>query len=185
MAEADPDPPGGRKPMASIPPPAGRRVSYGHVAFLVAIAGYAIWRLIDAREASTSFQNLLLIEPVVVVLLLLVAVIAVGLFRAGPEQAPVEAEPADPDAPPEDTPPMDDRRNVLRAFGAMGLTAAFLALVPFLGLDVATALFIATALLVQGERRPAMVLGVALIFGFGLVHAFKAILPTPIPTLFG
>lgn len=166
--------------MSSIHPSARRKVAYGHLAFLAAIAGYAIWRLIDAREASTSFQNLLLIEPVVIVLLLLVAVIAVGLFRARPEDEPVAAEPADEGAPPE-----DDRRHVLRAFGAMALTAIFLALVPFLGLDVATALFIATALLLQGERRLPMVLGVPLIFGFGLVHAFKAILPTPIPTLFG
>ena len=51
--------------------------------------------------------------------------------------------------------------------------------------NVATTLFIATALILQRERRPHMVLGVSLILGFGLVHAFKAILPTPIPTLFG
>jgi hypothetical protein len=167
--------------MASIPTPVARKVSWGHLAFLAAVAAYAIWRLIDARAASTSFQNLLLIEPVVIVTLLLVAVIAIGLFRAKPEEAaPVEEVPADPDAPPE-----DDRRNVLQAFAAMGLTAIFLALIPYLGLDVATTVFIATALLLQRERRPLMVLGVALILGFGLVHAFKAILPTPIPTLFG
>lgn len=168
-------------------PRAGRRIQYGHVAFLVAVAGYAAWRLVDARAASSSFQNLLLIEPVVFVMLALVAIIAFGVIvrRQGgaedevppiPELAPIESAEA---------PPADDKAHLVQVAAAMALTGAFLALVPLAGLDVATFLFVAAALFLQGERRPWMIVLVPAVFAFVVVHGFKALLPTPIPTLFG
>lgn len=169
-------------------PRAGRRIQYGHVAFLVAVAAYAIWRLVDARAASSSFQNLLLIEPVVFGMLALVAVIAFGVIvrrqgGAEDEAAPIPDLAAAEAAP--DAPPADEKRDLLQVAAAMVLTAVFLALIPPLGLDVATFLFVAAALYLQGERRVWMVVLVPAVFAFVVVHGFKALLPTPIPTFFG
>jgi len=160
------------------------RVDLGYLFFALAIGGWCVWYLFDARSASTNFQNLLLIQPAVILAVLLVLVVAAGAFRldpAGEGRSSGEPPARTPDKPSS----ADDRSEVLRVFGFMALLAVYLVAIPYLGLDLATFLFVAACLLGQGERRPHFLVGIPLIFTFVMVYGFKALLPIPIPTLFG
>jgi hypothetical protein len=155
------------------------RVDIGHLLFVLAIGAWCVWYLFDARVASTNLQNLLLIQPAVVVAVVLVLLVARSTIHFDPTPVlPAEGEPAP-------LTPAEDRREVLRVFGFMALLAVYLCVIPYLGLDVATFLFVAACLLGQGERRPHIFVGIPLIFTFAMVYGFKALLPIPIPTLFG
>lgn len=162
------------------------RVDLGHLLFVAAIGSWCVWYLFDARASSTNLQNLLLIEPTVIVAVLLVLVIVkstIHLDTADASLTAIQASAVNDSSTP--LSPAEDRREVLRVFGFMALLAVYLCLIPYLGLDIATFLFVAACLLGQGERRPHFLVGIPLVFTFTMVYGFKALLPIPIPTLVG
>lgn len=68
-------------------------------------------------------------------------------------------------------------------FFLMLLVVAYAVLMPWLGFDVGTAVFIALALLVQGERRYWLIALVAVVGAQSLVFVFHDLLRIRIPTL--
>lgn len=162
------------------------RFDVGHVLFVFALGAYCIWYLFDTRRASTNYQNLLLIEPAVIfaVLLLLVilkSIVSIERSERAAEVSPpaVATEEIASDEPAEDGP------TVGMAVAAMALMAVYVAAIPYIGFDGASLLFIATAIFMQGERRPAVLVLVPIGFVVVVVYGFKQLLPIPIPTLFG
>jgi hypothetical protein len=140
---------------------------YGDLLVLMALAGFSLWYLLDAIRVSSSVQNLLLILPLSIVVLVMAA-LEVGLrvkkgtllFREETEGEPLH-----------------------RTLPVVGLFAAYVLSLETLGFDVATVLFIAAFLMLKGERHWLLLGGYSLAFGFGVAFFFAQMLPYPMHML--
>lgn len=142
-----------------------------HLLLLAGLGGFCIWYLLDSRAASTDVQNLLLIEPVALlglVLILLIMRTAVTVVPGPHVASPRECLP---------------RSTFLKVLGSMLLLGGYVALAPYLGFDVTTAAYVCGNLWVLGERRPALLIGVPLLFAFVVTQLFRMAVSTPLPML--
>jgi hypothetical protein len=144
-----------------------RRVAWGQLALVTALAGGALAYLIDARSVSLSVNNLLLVQPTAILVLVLWAVIAAGCIRGGAAAAP--ASRADWPA----------RLRTVAMVAAFGL---FILSLERIGYDVAMAAFVAAGLLIGGERRPLWLALFPLAFTAAAILGFRALVPYPFPT---
>ncbi|MBI3936047.1 MAG: tripartite tricarboxylate transporter TctB family protein [Betaproteobacteria bacterium] len=158
------------------------RVEWGHLAFVLAIAAFCAWYWLDARAASTSTQNLLLIQPAALLALFLCAVIATRLVNVErvADEAKSGEESAGAAAPWEALRHSGALRGVLFA----ALLGAYVAAVLFAGFDLATFVFLAAGMFLLGERRPLVLVGFAALFAAALSYSFKNMLSVPVPTIF-
>ncbi|MGE4218735.1 MAG: tripartite tricarboxylate transporter TctB family protein [Alphaproteobacteria bacterium] len=148
-----------------------KRIAWGHVALLIAVAMVVIWYLRDTYTASHQIGNLVFVLPVSVIALALCAVVLVQTVRGRAEE---EADAVVP-------------KSRIERYGAglmMALFALFVLGSDRIGFDVCAYLFIALAILVQGEKRPLMVLGYPALFVAIITYGFKAVVPVPMPTVF-
>lgn len=140
---------------------------YGDLLVLMALTGFTLWYLLDAIRVSSSVQNLLLILPLSIVVLVIVA-LEVGLrLKRGTLLMREESE-GEP---------------LHRTLPVVGLFAAYVLSLETLGFDVATVLFIATFLVMKGERHWPLLGGYSLAFGFGVAFFFAQMLPYPMHML--
>jgi putative tricarboxylic transport membrane protein len=145
-----------------------------HVAFVSAIVGFCTWYLFDARIASTNVQNLLLVEPAAIVVLVLYVVTlrdAVTVERLGSPRPSV--------SPREQLTPHFRRR----IFGAMALLGLYVLTMAAIGFDLATFLYVLATLRLLGERRLTVLLLVPLLFCAIVIYAFGTLLSLPVPLL--
>lgn len=133
------------------------------LAVLAGLAGFTIWYLLDAWNASASAENLILIVPIATIVLILCLLDLITQLRTGVTKEHSEREP------------------VLSIMPVMGLFAAYVLTLEWLGFDLGTTLFVAIFLLLQGERRWVWVLGYSLCFGFLVALFFSNMLPYPMP----
>jgi putative tricarboxylic transport membrane protein len=156
---------------------AGRRVVFDlpHAALVTAIAGWCLWYLFDARAASTNIQNLILIQP----LAILVAILWVAILRETVRFEPTKRLP-DSAAPQRE--PLD-RTTAFKVFGSMALLGLYVASMTTIGFDVATFVYVLASLLLLGERRLAVLAPVPLLFTTIVVVAFDQLLARPLPLL--
>lgn len=151
---------------------------WGHLAFVLAVAAFCAWYWFDARAASTSIQNLLIIQPAAIFVLLLCAAIAVRLVRIE-RAAEVSEKRAQAAAL---LRALRDSGELRGAFFAV-LLGAYVAGVLFAGFDLATFLFLAAGMFVLGERRPAVLAGFSGLLALALSYGFKVMLSVPVPTI--
>jgi hypothetical protein len=140
-----------------------RSLDWGHLAVVALVATVTALYLYDSFHASPMTDNLILILPASVLALLLCVGIAIGILRRR--------------SPEEDVPPLG-RTPIL-----MGLFALYIVTLPFLGFDVGSAVFVAAALLSDGERRPIQLLAIPICFAAIATWIFAALVPYPLPTL--
>ena len=76
-----------------------------------------------------------------------------------------------------------EREAVADVAPVIGLFAVYVLTLEWLGFDVGTTLFVASFLLLQGERRWHWLAGYSISLGFGLAWFFSAMLPYPMPML--
>jgi hypothetical protein len=165
------------------------RIDLGHLLFVAAVGGYCLWYLFNARASSANFQNLVLIQPAVIVAVLLCAAIMWNLVAIEPLQPPAAGAGPLGDTTAQMAPAEhaeeDEEGDWHKVAVSMALMGAYLALIPVLGLDGATFVFLSASLFLQGERRISHLVLVPLVFAGGVIHSFKALLSIPIPTLLG
>lgn len=142
-----------------------RRVAWGELAVITALAAAALNYLIEARGVSLNPGNLLLLQPTIWLALALWAVLAWGCLRPPPAAAPPES------------------------WTDFGRTAAMvLAFVLFIlaleevGYDIAIWGFVVVALFIGGERRWPWLLLFPPVFTWAVVEAFGWLIPYPFPT---
>ncbi len=146
----------------------------------LALAGFflviSVWYLWDAYRASARVENLLLILPAAVVVMLLCGWIIGGfLVHAGRRtetylrrcrETPKEKKP-------------------VSVFGAMCILAAYVLCMDWIGFDLATFLFMMALMFLQGERRPLWLGGFSLLFSVLVSLFFEYMIPYPMPMLLG
>jgi hypothetical protein len=156
---------------------AGRRITFDlpHALLVTAIAGWCLWYFLDACTASVNIQNLVLIQP----LAILVAILWIVILR---ETIHVELAAQAPGPPPAHRERLDGP-NALKVFGSMALLGLYVAAMSAIGLDVATFVYVLASLFLLGERRLAVLLAVPAVFTAITVLAFDRLLATPLPLL--
>ncbi|RAH97763.1 hypothetical protein DLJ53_28400 [Acuticoccus sediminis] len=145
---------------------------WGHCLLVLGFAAFVGWYTADAYAASSKIKNLLLIGPVGLVAAVLCAVtLATQVPRLRIARS---AEPA----PREGT--FRERWGVAAACAGL---AAYVMLMPWIGFDVATALFVAAGMTLQGERRPWVSLPFGALVGALTTYAMETVLSVPVPSL--
>ena len=144
---------------------------WGHVVLVLVFAGLTVFYLTDAWLESARARNLILILPASILSLALCGIVLLGIFR--------EAVPT-PTESPEPAKPILSR---YRTGVTMGLFTLYIVSIPVLGFDLGTALFLAASLLVDGERRPLVLIGVPIAFATFATLCFRWLLPYPMPIL--
>lgn len=138
---------------------------------IICLAVFSAWYAYDAYQASSSLDNLILVFPVVIaVLILCVYQFFIDLNTVKTTQ---------PDTEPDDK-PKDD---VLTVIPVIVLFALYVLTLEYLGFDVGTVLFLAIFLVFHGERRIAWILGYSLVYGFLVAYFFSMMLPYPMPMM--
>ena len=131
---------------------------------LLTLAGLVTLYGFDTYQASSHVLNLILVLPVIALVLVLCLV-----------QFVIELRDAKSDSP--------QRESALDVAPVIGLFAAYVLTLEWLGFDIGTMLFVAAFLWFQGERRWHWLIGYSLSLSFGLAVFFSAMLPYPMPML--
>ena len=134
------------------------------LAVLLVLAGLLILYGIDTYRASSDVLNLILVLPVIAIVLALCLIQFVIEMRDVKAKAPA-------------------RESVGDVAPVIGLFAAYVLTLQWLGFDIGTMLFIAAFLWLQGERRWRWLIGYSISLSFGLALFFSAMLPYPMPML--
>lgn len=145
-----------------------RNVAWGHLALLAVIVVTTVAYLIDARGVSTKTTNLLLIQPLAVVILILAALVLRSMFR---RRETTEAETLAGES-------RADLARYIALIAALGFLAFTLETI---GFDVATFLFMVFAMAVCGERRWLVNLVFSAAFTVLLIYGYGTITPFPFP----
>jgi putative tricarboxylic transport membrane protein len=131
---------------------------------LLVLSGLVILYGLDAYSASSHILNLILVLPVIVIVLVLCLIQFIIEIRDAKAEAPARESAADV-AP------------------VIGLFAAYVLTLQWIGFDIGTMLFVAAFLWLQGERRWHWLIGYSISLSFGLSIFFSAMLPYPMPML--
>ncbi len=138
---------------------------YADLAVLAGLVAFVLWYLADAWSASQSVENLILILPIAGLAVLLCTLDLINQLRKGPTEE------------------HDSREPMVEIMPVMGLFAAYVLTLEWLGFDVGTLLFVSAFLWLQGERRKVWLLGYSLCFGLLVALFFSYMLPYPMPML--
>lgn len=149
-----------------------RQIPYAQLGLPVLFLVITIWYLIDCYKASATTENLLLILPVGIIVLCLSLWISATTFRDSRRAAEPKEE-------------KKKEKKEVSVLGAMIILAGFVLSMDWIGFDVATFLFIAALMFLQGERRLAWLGGFSFIFAFLVSIFFEYMIPYPMPMLFG
>jgi putative tricarboxylic transport membrane protein len=123
---------------------------------LVVVAGFAVWLAQDAARRSPSFENLVLVVPVAILLVGLSAALAVAALR----------RPAEPGA-----------GGVLKVMALLALLVGLVAGLDTIGFDVSSFLFLVAATWLLGERNPVRILLFSAITTAAVVLSLEYMLP--------
>ncbi len=130
---------------------------------VIGLASFTSWYLLNAWFASSQPENLILILPIAVITLAMCSLEFIQQCRTGTTSAHEERETAETTGP------------------IIGIFSIYVITLEWLGFDLATILFIATFLWLQGERRWFWIVGYSLCFGLLVTLFFSYMLPYPMP----
>ncbi|UEM24420.1 tripartite tricarboxylate transporter TctB family protein (plasmid) [Skermanella mucosa] len=143
---------------------------WGQCASFLLMALFTVWYLQDAYTASPTLPNMILIGPIGAVALIICASFLARELRG---LRIVPAGPRDPVA-----------ERDYRVAGAMALMVLYIVGLFWIGFDIATFLFLAGGMALQGERRWAFLIIYAAIVSATVVYGMRELLSVPVPTLF-
>lgn len=148
------------------------QIPYAQLSLPVLFLVVTVWYLIDSYTASATTENLLLILPAGIVVLLLCLWILATTLRDSKRAVEPKKE-------------KKKEKKEVSVLGAMIILAVFVLSMDWIGFDVATFLFIAALMFLQGERRVAWLGGFSFVFAFLVSIFFEYMIPYPMPMLLG
>jgi hypothetical protein len=153
---------------------AGRRyrVDWAHLGFVLFLAAVMVAYLLDARGVSLKTNNLLMLQPAVMIGLVLCLIVLPQCFH-----------PVDDDRRPAPDRTPTDYGELLRVGLLAGAFLAFVLSMERVGFDVAAWAFVTFGLWLCGERKVLALTLFPLVFTAIVVAAFRWILPYPFPTV--
>lgn len=137
-----------------------------NLAILIALFLISAWYLFDSWRASTHVYNLIFVLPLTTIILV---VCAFTFVRELVHPLEIEAT--------------KDEQQEASPLPVIILFAAYVLLLPWLGLDVGSFLFIALFLRLTGEKSWQWALGYSAVFAFFCAMFFSYMLPYPMPLL--
>jgi hypothetical protein len=146
-------------------------IDYGHLIFLIIISGWVIWYWINARSVSTSPENLLIIQPVSIGILILTVCILPQVFRSADIPAELKPEPL-------------STVEFLKIVAVMLAMAGLVYLMFTVGFDVGVLFFSAISTIICGERRPLLVGLFSIVTTLVIVKGYQQLITFPMPNLF-
>lgn len=152
-----------------------RHVAWGQLALATLLAGIAAAYLLEARSVSLSPDNLLLLQPTAIVVLVLYVLVAIGCFRRAPVRA-ADAEAVDAEVATETWP------ETLRSAAMVASFGVFIVTLDLVGYDIAIWAFTTLGLYVCGERNRVALLFFPPVFTALMIWGFRALVPYPFPT---
>ncbi len=146
-------------------------IDYGHLIFLIIISGWVIWYWINARSVSTSPENLLIIQPVSIGILILTVCILPQVFRSADIPAELKPEPL-------------STVEFLKIVAVMLAMVGLVYLMFTVGFDVGVLFFSAITTIICGERRPLLVGLFSIVTTLVVVKGYQLLITFPMPNLF-
>lgn len=146
-------------------------IDYGHLIFLIIISGWVIWYWINARSVSTSPENLLIIQPVSIGILILTVCILPQVFRSVDIPAELKPEPL-------------STVEFLKIVAVMLAMVGLVYLMFTVGFDVGVLFFSAITTIICGERRPLLVGLFSIVTTLVIVKGYQLLITFPMPNLF-
>ena len=146
-------------------------IDYGHLIFLIIISGWVIWYWINARSVSTSPENLLIIQPVSIGILILTVCILPQVFRSADIPAELKPEPL-------------STVEFLKIVAVMLAMVGLVYLMFTVGFDVGVLFFSAITTIICGERRPLLVGLFSIVTTLVIVKGYHLLITFPMPNLF-
>lgn len=150
-------------------------VAWGQLALATLLAGIAAAYLFEARGVSRSPDNLLLLQPTAIIVLVLYVLLAIGCFRRAPVRA-ADAEAVETEVAAETW------AETLRSGAMVASFGVFILTLELVGYDVAIWAFTTLGLYVCGERNKVALLVFPPVFTALMVLGFRALVPYPFPT---
>jgi len=152
------------------------QADWGHILMVTVIAAVSVWYFFDARQASHSIYNLIMIVPCVIAILVLylaTLVLEVRIHHIDENHSGGE----------------QSLRGLLQPVAVrngamMVLLIVYIVLLEPLGFEIATFFFVGLSLLLQGERHYLRVLIFSLLFSFFATWMVSLLSLAPIPTTF-
>jgi hypothetical protein len=150
---------------------------WGHIAFVSAIAITCLIYVLDTLSVSHHVNNIILVVPASGLILLLcvwVLISGISIRKVSPDVSNGQEQAIS----------LEDKKALAKSIALMALTGVYVAIIEFVGLDIASFAYLIVILVLLGERRPIFVLCYALIFTFIVVGGTGALIPYPIPMTF-
>lgn len=128
---------------------------------ILCLATFVLWYAINAHNASSSLENMILILPIASITLCL----CIYEFFTQKEDKEV-------------------KDNALTVVPVMILFTLYVLSLEYLGFDLGTVLFLGLFLFFHGERRFPWLVGYSLVYGLLIAYFFSMMLPYPMPMSF-
>jgi hypothetical protein len=146
-------------------------IDYGHLIFLIIISAWVIWYWINARSVSTRPENLLIIQPVSIGILILTVCILPQVFRSADIPAELKPEPL-------------STVEFLKIVAVMLAMVGLVYLMFTVGFDVGVLFFSAITTIICGERRPLLVGLFSIVTTLVIVKGYQLLITFQMPNLF-
>jgi len=150
------------------------QADWGHILLATLIAATSLWYFFDARSASQSLYNLIMIGPCVATIVILYIITLIMEIRV----RPIEAHSADQGRSLRD---LFEPTSVRNSAMMVLLVVYVLVLNPF-GFEIASFLFIGLSLILQGEYRFGRILSFSILFSAFATWLITVLSLAPIPT---
>ena len=132
---------------------------------VLGLASFTLWYLLNAWSVSSQTENLILIMPIAIMTLIMCCLELIQTLFLPTKQE------------------KEDREPMTTAVPIIGLFTVYVLSLEWLGFDIATIIFIAAFLFLQGERRWHWVSAYSISFGVLVTVFFSEMLPYPMPML--
>lgn len=148
-------------------------VNWGYLLFILAIVLGCLMYLADAIQSSSSIQNLILVVPAVLLVLIL------SVFQIFESITIKESKEST------DTQAECDKSGASVGFilTFFAIFAAYLAGIYYIGFDIPTLAFMLVSIILHGERRWLYLIAYPALFTYMIVSGMKLLLSFPVPTV--